>query len=63
MVVGVKVMSFEFVFAYPWNGGRVFSISFFEFVTTSFMCGGELSSSSRLLVMQLVDIKESNFLL
>ncbi len=61
--VGAKVMSSKFIMTYPWNGGRVFSISFFESITTSFVCGGKLFSSSRLLVMQLADTKESNFFL
>jgi hypothetical protein len=56
-------MSFESITTYPWDGGRIFFISSFEFIIISFMCGGELSSSYGLLVMQLVNIRESNFLL
>jgi len=53
-------MSSKSITTYPYSGGRVFSISSFEFVIASFMCGGKLSSSSGLLVMQLDDIKDSN---
>jgi hypothetical protein len=49
--VGIGVMSFEFIAAYPWNVESVFFISFSKYVTTSSMCGGELSFSSGLLIM------------
>jgi hypothetical protein len=61
--VGARVMSFESIAAYSWNVGKVLFVSSSESVTTSYVCGGELSSSSGLLVMQLANIKESNFLL
>jgi hypothetical protein len=46
--------------------GVVFSkfiVSSFEPVTTSYGYGGELSSSTSLLVIELADIRISNFLL
>ncbi len=61
--VGARVMSSEFVASYPWHVGKIFSISSFESIITSFVCGGDLSSSFGLLIMQLAYIKESNSLL
>ncbi len=61
--VGVGVMSSESITTYPWNGGRLFFVSSFKFVTTCFVCGGEFFSSSGLLVMWLANTRESNSLL
>ncbi len=49
--VTVGVVSFEFI------------VSFYEFVTTSFGYGSELSFSTSLLIIELVDIRRSKFLL
>ncbi len=61
--VGAKVMSSKSICAYPWKGGKVLFVSSAESITVSSMCGGELSSSFKLLVMKLVDTKESNSML
>jgi hypothetical protein len=49
--VGVRVMSFKSIVAYPWNGWRVFFTSYSKSIIAFSMCGGGLSSSFGLLVM------------